>query len=532
MKILPAGLEVEAGRGELLADVLSRAIVFSLPCGGAGYCGGCVVRLVEGELSEPSKEEELTGVLAKGFRLACRARVLGDVVVEVPRAAPVATVSGIMPVLEPDPLIRPLDERDEALPRALPNPSFSYEGLAFRSRGRWLGLAVDLGTTNISGALLDLKRGIAIVEGFVRNPQVSKGADIIARMYRALNGEADELRNLALRGVEELAEKLSKAAEISPEEVSALCIVGNSVMHALLLGLNLESLSRSPFEPPARYWIVGPASDLGFDLLSEAWTLIPPPIAGFVGSDALADLLVLQLLEIERPALLIDLGTNSEVMLLTGREVLAASAPAGSAFESNVLSGIGGIRGAVRRVRLTDSGIKLDVEGKPLGLAGSGLISAIAEMLRKGLLSPSGKLSKELGGRLVLVEKPRKIEVTQRDVREIQKAVAAVYSAWKVLMEKAGISPSDLMGVYLAGTFGSNLDPDDALEIGLIPSVDSSKIVSLGNTALSGAKSILISRKAKELAEKLPSMVRHVDLAREPNFTEIFIEGTFLSKRK
>ncbi|MDK2384790.1 MAG: ASKHA domain-containing protein, partial [Candidatus Korarchaeota archaeon] len=161
------------------------------------------------------------------------------------------------------------------------------------------------------------------------------------------------------------------------------------------------------------------------------------------------------------------------------------------------------------------------------GLSGSGLISAVAEMLRWGLLSENGRMSRELGGKLRLVDSPR-IEVTQRDVREVQKAVAAVYSAWRILMRRKGLSHEDLKGVYLAGTFGSHVDPSDAIEIGLIPPVDPETVVSLGNTALSGAKLLILSEDAFTKFNELYSMVTYVDLARDPEFSEAFIEGTYL----
>ncbi len=526
MKILPAGVEVEADKGELLSNILSRTVSFPLPCGGAGYCGGCAVRVLEGKVTPPTREERLTGVIERGMRLACRTKVMGSVVVEVPRIAPVATVSGMMPRFELSPLIRKSGLGDMALPRSLPQPSFSFKGIAFRSGGGEIGLAVDLGTTNISGSLLDLRNGRPLIEGFVRNPQVSRGADVITRMEKALEGEREALRNMAIQGIEDLSSKLCKAVDVREEDVSIVSVVGNSVMHALLLGLPVDSLSAAPFEPPLKMWVSGPADEAGFERLSESWLLVPPPLAGFVGSDALSDLVVAEMLELERPYLLIDLGTNTEVMLVTD-DVLATSAPAGSAFESNVPSGVGGVRGTINRVRITEEGIEVEVEGRPVGLSGSGLISAVAEMLRWDLLSENGRMSRELEGKLRLVDSPR-IEVTQRDVREVQKAVAAVYSAWRILMRRKGLSHEDLKGVYLAGTFGSHVDPSDAIEIGLIPPVDPETVVSLGNTALSGAKLLILSEDAFTKFNELYSMVTYVDLARDPEFSEAFIEGTYL----
>ncbi len=531
VRILPADVEVEAEEGELLSAVVNRVMVLPLPCGGAGYCGGCAVRVIEGKVTPPSREEQLIGIMDRGLRLACRTRVLGDAVIEVPSIAPVATVSGMMPRFELKPLIRRSNSGDMALPRSLPKPSLSFRGIAFRSGDGdgEVGLAVDLGTTNISGSLLDLRSGRPLMEGFIRNPQVSRGADVVTRMEKALEGRGEELKDLAIQGIEDLALKLCRASGIREEDISVISVVGNSVMHALLLGLPVEPLSAAPFEPPLRMWVSGPAEEAGFKKLTESWLLIPPPLAGFVGSDALSDLIVAEMLGLERPYLLIDLGTNTEVILVAN-DMLVTSAPAGSAFESNVPSGVGGVRGAINKVEIRDGEIKVEVEGRPLGLSGSGLISTVAEMLRRGLLSENGRMSRELEGRLRLVDSP-KIEMTRRDVREVQKAVAAVYSAWNILMRRENLRYNDLKGVYLAGTFGSHVDPMDAIEVGLIPPVEPEIVVSLGNMALSGAKLLILSEDVFNRFNKLYSAVVHVDLARDPEFSEAFIEGTYLRRR-
>ena len=509
---------------------MRRVITFPLPCGGAGYCGGCAVRVLSGMLSEPTREESLTKAFKQGYRLACQARILGDVEVELPKIAPTATVSGVMPEIPLDPAIAKFRNGDMALTRALRRPSISFEGLGFRENGSLLGLAIDLGTTNISGALLDLESGETLVEGFIRNPQISKGADIITRLEFALEGELGELKSLAISGIEELAYKLSEASGVGVEEISSVAIVGNSVMHAFLLGLDVETLAKAPFRPPIKHWTSGPLSELGFQKLGDAWALIPPPLEGFVGSDALADLITLELLNVRRPSLLIDLGTNSEVLLLTEEKILATSAPAGSAFEMNVPSGVGGVRGGITRVRMRDGVFEIEVQGEPLGFTGSGLISAIAEMLRNGIISHNGGIVE--GKDIEIARGPLgPIRLTQLDIREVQKSVAAVYSAWRILLEKSSLEATELDAIYMAGTFGSNVDPEDAIQIGLLPDIDPNRVVSIGNAALSGAKTLLLNKKSREIADKIRSEVIHVDLASEPSFKEEFVRGTFLQRR-
>jgi uncharacterized 2Fe-2S/4Fe-4S cluster protein (DUF4445 family) len=494
IKVIPSDVELEVERGEIIGEALSEKLGFPLPCGGAGFCGGCAVRIIEGEVSEPRIEEALSGALERGMRLACMTRVLSDVVVEIPEIVPTASVSGIMPKLELD---------TSHLPNA-----------------RGLGLAVDLGTTNIVGSLIELSSGKVIAESFVRNPQIAKGSDLITRIERAMRGE--DMGPLAVEGIESLISKLTG----DRERICSLIIVANSVMQALLLGLDIRSLSSAPFDPPLKDWLIVPALEIGIEL-PEAIAIIPPAIGGFAGSDALADVVTTRLLGIGIPYLLIDLGTNSEVVLDTGDSVLVATAPAGSAFEMNA-GGVGGIEEAVSEVRFEDGRWKLKYSRRPLGLTGSGLISAVAEMLRIGFIDESGRMRREFEGSISLSDDP-KIEITQRDIREVQKGVSAIYSAWRILIDEASIEPER---VVIAGTFGSNLKYEDALRIGLIPPVPESDFISIGNSSLTGAKSIMMSRRAYELAKGILRIARHIDLTGKQNFPDIFIEGLMLRERR
>ena len=496
--MLPLKRELTARNGENLGDLLSRELRFELPCGGTGFCGGCIVKVVRGVLSEPSPEARISGVLERGMRLACRTRVEGDVILELPELRPVALVSGMMPKLRPD-----------------PTPKYFSEDVC--SPG--LGFAVDLGTTKIAGAIVDLSTGETLAEGFVVNPQISKGADLITRVERSLRGEGEELRELAVKGINELFSKLA-----GDERLSSILVVGNSVMQSLLLGLDVEGLARAPFDPPLRGWLIGPASELG---LPDALAIIPPSLGGFAGSDALADVTTTRLLGIEAPYLLLDLGTNAEVILDAGSSILVATAPAGSAFEVSVPSGVAGVEEAVREARLEGGEWRLKFSGRPLGLSGSGLISAIAEMLRNGLIDETGRMRRDLNGRVTLLEDPR-VEVTQGDIREVQKGIASIYAAWRILVEEADVEPER---VVIAGTLGNFVRFEDALDVGLIPPVNENSFISIGNSALAGAKSMLISREAFDLANSLLAEIVHVDLTGKQRFPDIFMEGLVLRRR-
>ncbi|RLE67127.1 MAG: hypothetical protein DRJ47_01025 [Thermoprotei archaeon] len=562
IRILPYDKVVYAEHGDLLADVLIKAVPdFILPCGGRGFCGLCRVKVLKGVCSEPTANEKLHGV-AYPYRLACQVHVVSDleVVVEPPGKLHALT-SGVEPTLEViEPIVetREIDFNRASTPldrylvdkmgfrgvtlRALQQLTtmenmlqvkvYGNTVIGFSNKPKKLGLAVDVGTTKIAVYLVDLDTGLTLWESYTVNPQSRYGDDVITRIGVVMKdyNKLKEMHEITVNAIEKLCKEGLRRIDVKDSDILALVAVGNPVMISILLGIDPRPLGRYPFEPLASTFFEGYGSELGFKLLRDCWFYIPPAVSGFIGSDALADLITAEALKTGyRRYLLMDLGTNTEIILVEDEDFLASSAPAGPALEGgHISSGIKAVEGAIYRVRLRDDGsVAYSFYGRePRGLSGSGLISLVAELLRKGLLSIDGRFR----GRLALeknfiVDKERGIRVTQRDIRELQKAKAAISSVWKTLLATRGLSVRDLEAVYVCGSFGSNIDPDDALQIGLLPPVSRNKVYVLGNAAGTGARLILKSRYYKGRLEDISRRMKVVKVAEGKKYMRIWVEN-------
>ncbi len=563
VKIVPQNISVKCDVGETLASAIKKVVPgFPTPCGGRGFCGKCVVRVIDGRLTEETGNEKLHG-LPPGYRLACQARILGDVTVEIRKIGRLrALASGIEPKIEEiNPLVRPLDVTLKRPTIAEPIPydrqimeqcGASVAGLhvyrrlekgvpdrlvAF-TRGRTVvkvaeycekvGLAVDVGTTKIAAYLVNLENGRTMAEDFSLNPQSKYGDDVISRITHAARSRKalEDMQSSTISVIEALAEKLCSAMCLKTENIAALCVVGNTVMTNILLGLDPTPIGRAPFTPHCSTPVECYASEVGFRAFPDAWLYIPPGVTGFVGADAVSDILVAETLGYETPALLLDIGTNTEVALFLEGETYVASAPAGPALEGgNISCGTKSLEGAIYKVKLSDGRFRYWSYGEPpSGLCGSGVLSVTAELLRAGVVDSSGRLK-------VGVEGDRSVKIaenvffTQKDVREVQKAKAAISSAWRTLMTIASVNPDELNRVFICGSFGSNIDPEDALDLGLIPPVERSKIALLGNSAGAGARLILKSEQCRRKAEEIASTVKFFELASHPSFRKIWIKS-------
>ncbi len=558
----------EAGAGENLGQLLSRSVPgFRLPCGGYGYCGKCLVR-VRGTASPPSLMEEKLGVTARGLRLACQVIVMGDVEVElvqqpeavaalidapevdVPVESPVATIiaTEFPKPRNSEPLTRTLlsghslsPEAVEVFSRLRPGDRTSYYvnhlGLVYRARrgepSASLGLAVDVGTSKIAGYLVDLVSGRRLAYEYVENPQTRYGADVVTRLTRIIEEDLlDGMRSDTLRAIERLAATLAARIGATVHDIAGMVVVGNAAMIHVLLGLRVDTLATAPYAPILGSPVEGPAPRLGLRALRYTWVHVPPPISGFVGSDALAATLASELLGIPKPYLLMDLGTNTELVLVAGNRCHVASTPAGPAIEGHVSSGMTGALGGVVRVELDEEGraTRLEVLGgsEPRGFTGAGVLSLMAELVRKRLVDRGGRLrigeKNSEGIRVLRVADG--LVFTQLDVREFQKAKAAIHAAWQVLLEEAGFKPDDLEAVVLAGSLGTAVDPRDAAELGLVPRAR--RLLQLGNLAGAGAEAMLKSGAARRMAAKLAGKAVHVDLASNKRFRSEWIRKTML----
>ncbi len=516
----PSGLSATVASGTTLhAAAASAGVHLVAPCGGFGRCGSCRVRAT-GAVAPPDRSElEALGAAARaGTRLACRARVGvdGEVLVEVPETS--GAIRAQIASVGPEPLVESPEARGVVTP----------VGVAP------LGAAVDIGTTTIAVRLHDLTDGRVLGELADLNPQTAWGHDVLSRVSRAVEGEAGELREAVTHGVETLVSTLTCTLRAAHGILREVVVVGNPAMTRLFLGDDVSMLGdgASPgVDRPTRV-LDAVAADL--PKLGGASVIVGPEVSAFIGADAIAGLLATGLASRPDDALLVDLGTNGEVVLVSGGSIYAASAAAGPAFEGyGLTSGMRAESGAIEAVWLDGDvlGIRTIDGQRPRGLCGSGLIDLLAVLLRTRALDVSGRLQPEgpLASRVVETPGGRVFEVssdvllTQQDVRQAQLAKAAVQVAIEMVLAEAGRPADGVAEVLVAGGFGSSLRPASLAAVGVVPHAWTGRVTLAGNAALAGASAMLLSGASRREADALARRVRTVDLAGDPDFQRRFI---------
>ena len=537
--------------------------------------------------------------LADGFRLACQTMVRGPMVVEVPESSLVASYHQILADVgnrleaAPDPCIRkqyvelPVPDRthDAAdlirleaalgpleveldVVRQLPQwlRQGEFRGTAVLAGRRLLdfepgntaaecyGAAFDIGTTTVVGMLLDLNTGETLAVGSRLNPQTRFGDDVLTRIAYAQRGPQtlSELQAAILQTVDGLLDQMTAEAGIPRERIYEVTFAGNTTMQQLLAGIDPRWLGEVPFVPAISAGLEVDAASLGVAIHPRGRVYLLPVIGGFVGGDTVAGILATGLADLEGPSLLVDIGTNGEIVLVADGKLSAAATAAGPAFEgARIEHGMRGTAGAIERVSV-DGQFQCEVIGnvRPSGLCGSALIDLAAELLRHGLISPEGRMRTaddlpqetaefirqrvgQHNGQLAFqlaaeteTATGRAIVLTQRDVRQLQLASGAIRAGIVLLLRRAGYEPRDLKHVFLAGGFGNFLRRRNAQRMGLLPpEIDAERIRYEGNTALAGARLVALSSRARELAEALARRTEHVDLATDHGFQWTFADA-------
>jgi uncharacterized 2Fe-2S/4Fe-4S cluster protein (DUF4445 family) len=413
------------------------------------------------------------------------------------------------------------------------------------------GAAFDIGTTTVVGSLMDLTNGKEVAIASSVNPQVSFGDDVVSRIGHASSGPEglEDLRAAIIECVSMMLCDLSAQSGVGLEHVYEISFAGNTTMQHLLCGLDVAQLGVSPFVPPCGRGLRLDASEMGLGLHPQAAAYVFPVIGGFVGGDTVAGILATRLPEKEGPALMVDIGTNGEIVLLVDGKLTAASTAAGPAFEgARIQCGMRGATGAIEKV-VIDNDVACEVIGDvaPIGICGSGLIDIVAELLDAKIVSPEGRmlppeelpeaLSPKLRQRVRVDESGQvrfhlsggdgrtEVFLTQRDVRELQLSSGAIRAGITILLKHAGLRPCDLKVIYVAGGFGSYIRREHAQRIGLLPpEVPAERIHYVGNTSLSGARWALLSTKARARAEELARVTTHVELSQDMDFQMQFAE--------
>ena len=492
LRIEPLGKELDVNYGTPLKDLIFEYGV-EFPCGGKGFCGGCKIKLLAGDVKDPEKHEELNYKLGldSEYRLACISELVEDVTIEIPQLESLILAD---------------------------NTQFSFTPLD------GFGVAIDIGTTTIVAQLIDLKTSQVMDVQTARNPQTRYGSDIMSRILHGLTPEGnEELKSLIRDEAFHLVNLLLAKKEV---KLAKIVLVGNSVMHHLFCGFDVKPLSMYPFETTNNESVEYFPKDLNWNLHDDVKIIFTRPIASFIGSDIYAGIIASEMDKTPNLTALIDLGTNGEIVVGNNEKMVCASTAAGPAFEgANIHMGMSAMTGAISSVNLSDEIIDYHVIGnqEALGICGSGLIDALAVFLQNGKLDGGGALVKEdeklkIGKRVFL---------TQKDVREFQLAKGALAAGLQILVNKLGKSLDDITRVYIAGGFGNFINLKNVTELGMLE-VDEYKIQKLGNSALIGAKMLLFTDDYS--FDNILSKIEHVSLDADEGFQDIFVEKMFFEK--
>ena len=595
-------VRVPAGTG-LVDAAVSAGITLDLPCGGEGICGKCRL-IVQNGVSRPNAAEEnaLTeSEIERGFRLACQTPVTGPMTVEVPQTSLLPTFHQILnqaagetrqarDVVIEDPAVRkqyvelPPPGRDDAaadlerlrrrigpveidlgLTRRIPQTlrDDQFRGTAVIADGRLLdfeagntedrcfAVALDLGTTTLVAVLLDARSGEELAVSAQLNPQTKFGDDVLSRVQHASDTAdgLDQLNAAVLETVDQMIGQVAASAGVERRDIYQVSVSGNTTMQQLLLGINPRYLGEVPFVPAVGRSVSVKAAELALDIHPHGRLHTLPVIAGFVGGDIVSGALATGLDQMPGPSLLVDIGTNGEILLSSNGDLWAAATAAGPAFEgARILHGMRGSTGAIERVAIDDD-VRTEVigGGRPVGLCGSGLIDLAAELLRLDIINPQGRMADADGLRQDLPDRVRRrvishhdqnafllaggeesatgapIVLVQRDVRQLQLASGAIRAGIILLLQRAGLRPDDLAALLIAGGFGNYIRRTNAQRIGLIPDdVPRDRIRYQGNTSLAGARLVALSQHARRKAEELSLRTQHVDLSTDPGFYDAF----------
>jgi uncharacterized 2Fe-2S/4Fe-4S cluster protein (DUF4445 family) len=573
--------EARVPAGTTIFDAASwNGIAIDSTCGGHGTCKKCKVKVLQGDapISSVDPRAFSTEELRNGWRLACRAATHEDLTIEVPplQTRPKAALAGVgrhvilrpavqkryVELVEPtledqvSDLERLLAAMDDVEPR-VPLDVVRELGSTLR-RSDWKvtavladdvligvepgdtsgsrhAIAFDLGTTTVVATLLDLETGQPKAVRSVLNAQQPFGADVISRISATMldDGALATLRQRAHETLRQLTNEVCEEGGVDPRAVYEVVVTGNVTMIQLALGIDPEPLSMAPFTIAARRLPEARASDFGLEVHERAPAVLFPALGAYVGPDIVAGILATGLTLDRRVRLFIDVGTNSEIVLGSSGKALATAAPAGPAFEAaQIRCGMRAAEGAIEGVKIVDGDVQLTVIGDvdPVGLCGSGLVDAVAELVGAGYLDHSGRFVLDASDRFGKIGEENvfylsdDVYLSQRDVRELQFAKASIATGWTILCKELGIEPDEVSQVLLGGSFGSYLTAASAVKIGLVPRLPLARIVAAGNVAGEGAKIAALSVTERAAANAVLEEVDYVELSGRSDFNDLFID--------
>lgn len=500
-----------------------------------GYCHECVVEVRHGmELLGPRTEAE--GFLRDPYRLACQARVQspGRVDFEPLRRSPRILSTGRPRSVPLDPLVT--RRGDDVL----------YDGqVVDRFRGHVLGLAIDLGTTTVAMDLVDLESGNSLAVASFENPQRFGGSDVMNRISYDGGAGHGELQKALVTAVNRHIAELAERFGFVRQEIYEITVAGNSTMRDLLFRLDVQPIGTRPYKSTTEQAFLDgdrattactqKSRRLGLRCNIQTRVYGLPLIASHVGADTAADLVACDMMSADSDdvVMLVDVGTNTEVVIAGRGRMMTASSPAGPAFEGGLVRyGMPGYDGAIESVRIDGDGhidCKTIGDVDAVGICGSGLVDLLAELRRTGRISERGRLQTNTEAAVrnatLTVDAGQGITFSAEDASHLAQAKAASYCGQLLLLRQFGIDPADISTLYLAGGFANYLDVANAVAIGFLAPVPADRIVKVGNAALQGAREVLLNRPSRAALEALCPRIEHVELETRPEFFDAFVEG-------
>jgi uncharacterized 2Fe-2S/4Fe-4S cluster protein (DUF4445 family) len=593
----PVGRRVDISEGSTLLEAAQSAGVGLVSlCGGEGWCESCLVRIAKGEINEPTQPELDyldEGDLSAGYRLACQVKPKTDVRIDIPPESlstpqrlqiegkdfeiPLAPIVEYVDLELSPPTIKSLRADSDRVKDALLESGFRNirielpvlmnisnvlrankwsiravlrqgEVIALLPKGMGIfGISVDIGTTKLALYLVDLSTGEVVDKVGEMNPQIAYGEDVVSRIaYVTQNDDGREtLQNALISSLNLLVQEVCGTAAIDQSQIVDAVVVGNTAMHHLFAGLPVEQLAFAPYVPAVNEPIDFRAADIGIEMAPGAYIHLLPNIAGYVGADHAAVILSTELWKTGKTILAIDVGTNTEISLVSNGSLLSCSCASGPAFEgAHITNGMRAAPGAIERVQIIDGEIKTFTidDALPVGICGSGILDVVAEMKAANLMDEKGALiegklnirkGKKKNLEFLLVPREftgheRDISVSRTDVNEIQLAKAAIRAGQEILLAKAGIAAEDIDEIIIAGAFGTYIDVPNAISVGMFPGIPVQSFRQVGNAAGMGAVQALISLKHRQLIEDVIKDVDYIELTTYEHFQKEFIDAMYL----
>ncbi|MFH1228083.1 MAG: ASKHA domain-containing protein [Planctomycetota bacterium] len=528
----PENIDVSVPFGATIKDAVTLAGIFiDFPCGGQGRCGKCKVEIEATPSQQNHADKHLpTKESKRDTRLSCQTKLEHDTVIFIPKN------------IQPD---------RKKLVSTIRNQRYPFHPLIKKNRPSY-GLALDIGTTTVFGILIDLTTGDDLATVSETNTQAIHGADVISRINYAITQEngLSNLQQKIIKVINKIIERLAAITSINTIDINDITIVGNTVMQHLLVNASMETLAAMPFEPAYTGHRNIKSKELGITTNPDANVYVFPHIAGFVGGDTVGLILALGLHHSDKINLAIDIGTNGEIVLGSKKQLVCTSTAAGPAFEGvRINNGMRANTGAIESLRITNEGVFYKTIGNtpPEGICGSGLLDAMADLIKLKIIDDTGKfrpkkqleITNNLSHTLLdsirhnsfVISKSGRndIIITQEDIREIQLAKAAISAGIQILKNQLDVADDDIEHIFIAGTFGNYIDKKNAQIIGLIPNTALEKVVFVGNAAAEGARLALISQNAREETENIAHTTNFLNLSTDASFQDAFAESIYFN---